>query len=136
MKDPRQLAKKDGRYAPDAFDFLFQGLDRAVKLAGHEEARAGGKHVSGLELLEGIKQQAFDLFGPLTPYVWRSWGVRTTLDWGNIVFLLVEAGLLNRQEEDSLEEFAKGFDFEEVFVTNYRPSLPRELGVQPASDEA
>lgn len=135
MKDPRKVALEDGRYSPDAFDFLFQGLDRAVKLAGREEHQGTARHVSGQELLEGMKQQAIELFGPLGAYVWRAWGIHSTRDWGNIVFLLVEAELLNRQEADRLEDFESGFDFDEVFVQGYLPSLPRELGVQSASDE-
>jgi uncharacterized repeat protein (TIGR04138 family) len=136
VKDPRKVALEDGRYSPEAFDFLFQGLDRAVKLVGREEQQGAARHVSGQELLEGMKRQALELFGPLGAYVWRAWGIHSTRDWGNIVFLLVEAELLNRQEGDRPEDFEHGFDFDEVFVRNYRPSMPRELGVQPASDES
>jgi uncharacterized repeat protein (TIGR04138 family) len=67
-------------------------------------------------------------FGPLTPAVWRAWGVRPTLDWGRIVFLLVENGLLNRQEGDTLDDFAGHFDFEQEFVQSYRVPLPDPAG--------
>jgi uncharacterized repeat protein (TIGR04138 family) len=70
-----------------------------------------------------MREHALRTFGPLAAEVWRSWGVRETLDWGRIVFLLVEAGLLNRQETDTIEDFREGFDFEEVFVRRYTPSL-------------
>ena len=68
------------------------------------------------------------LFGPLAGRVWRAWGVRDTLDWGQIVFLLVENGMLNRQDSDSVEDFRAGFDFDEVFVRQYRVSLPEPGG--------
>ncbi len=136
MKDPRKIAQEDGRYSPEAFEFLFHGLDRAVKLAGREEKQGPGRHVSGQELLQGMKEHALELFGPLAAHVWRSWGIHSTRDWGHIVFLLVDAELLNRQDGDRIEDFEHGFDFDEVFVRGYRPTLPREIGVQPASDES
>jgi uncharacterized repeat protein (TIGR04138 family) len=65
-----------------------------------------------------------ELFGPLAAHVWRSWGVHTTLDWGNMVFRMVEEEKLSRNEEDSIEDFRDGFDFDEAFVRDYRPVLP------------
>ncbi len=81
-----------------------------------------------------MRQYARDLFGPLAAQVWRSWGIQDTLDWGRIVFLLVEAGMLNRQETDTLEDFRSGFDFDEEFVRGYRPDLP-ENPLAPGSTE-
>lgn len=75
-----------------------------------------------------MRAYATQLFGPLAAAVWRSWGVRETIDWGRIVFLLVEEGMLNRQETDSIEDFRAGFDFEEVFVRQYRVPLPDQSG--------
>lgn len=127
--DPvRRLALKDGRFAPEAFVFLLESLDTAVKLAGRDAAKGSERHVSGRELLEGMKLHAIKIFGPMAAHVWRSWGVRESLDWGRIVFLLVDEGLLNRQESDSIDDFSDGFDFDEVFVKNYVPELPQELG--------
>ena len=136
MKDLRQIAREDGRYSPDAFQFLYEGLDRAVKLAGSDAEKGPGRHVSGAELLEGMRQFGLEQFGPLTPFVWRSWGIFTTRDWGNIVFLLVDAGMMKRREDDRIEDFTPGYDFDQVFVQDYKPNLPAELGVNPASDEA
>jgi uncharacterized repeat protein (TIGR04138 family) len=135
VKDPRKLAGEDGRYSPEAFEFLFAGLDQAVKLAGRDAAQGASRHVSGQELLEGMKHYARELFGPLAAYVWRSWGIRNTRDWGNIVFLLVEAELLNRQVGDTIQDFEGTLDFDEFFVTSYQPELPEELGAQPTEDD-
>jgi uncharacterized repeat protein (TIGR04138 family) len=122
----RDLALRDGRYSPEAFRFLFESLQVAVKIAGREEAKGTERHVTGQEVLAGMREHAGTLFGPLAAQVWRSWGVHDTLDWGRIVFLLVEAGLLNRQETDTIEDFRSGFDFEEAFVRGYRPRLPED----------
>lgn len=136
MSDPlRKLALKDGRYAPEAFKFLFDSLDHAVKLAGREQKEGPERHVTGQELLAGMRQHAIEQFGPLAGQVWRAWGIRDTLDWGRIVFLLVDEGLLNRQETDSIEDFRAGFDFDEAFVRAYRPQLPPELFSRSAGEE-
>ena len=119
----RELARKDGRYSPEAFRFLFDSLEVAVRLAGKEGATGTERHVTGQEVLAGMREHAERSFGPLAAEVWRSWGVRETLDWGRIVFLLVEAGLLNRQETDTIEDFRGGFDFDEAFVRGYTPPL-------------
>jgi uncharacterized repeat protein (TIGR04138 family) len=125
VDDPiRALALKDGRYSPEAFRFLFESLRVAIQLAGKDEASGTERHVTGQEVLAGMRAHAAESFGPLAAQVWRSWGVRSTLDWGRVVFLLVEAGLLSRQDSDTIEDFRHGFDFDEAFVRNYRPSLP------------
>ena len=132
VSDPlRKLALDDGRYAPEAFQFLFESLDHAVRLAGREDAEGPDRHVSGQELLAGMRQYATELFGPLAGEVWRAWGIEGSIDWGRIVFLLVDAGMLNRQENDTIEDFRDGFDFDEAFVRSYRPKLPPELFARP-----
>jgi uncharacterized repeat protein (TIGR04138 family) len=118
------LALKDGRYSPEAFRFLFEALPHAVRLAGKEKAEGTERHVTGQEVLAGMRAHAGQIFGPLAAAVWRSWGVRETLDWGRIVFLLVDNGLLNRQESDTIDDFRAGFDFDEVFVRQYEVNLP------------
>lgn len=137
MSDPlRKLALKDGRYAPDAFQFLFESLEHAVRLAGRSDAEGPERHVTGQELLEGMRVHAIELFGPLAAQVWRSWGVRETLDWGRIVFLLVDNGMLNRQDDDTIEDFRDGFDFDEVFVDGYTIELPPAVGPRGISPQA
>lgn len=136
MSDPlRKLALKDGRYAPEAFQFLYESLDHAVRLAGRETAEGVDRHVTGQELLAGMRAHALELFGPLAGHVWRAWGVRETLDWGRIVFLLVEEGLLNRQETDSLDDFRDGFDFEAAFQRGYRPEIAPDLFAPGGSED-
>lgn len=123
----RTLALRDGRYSLEAFRFLFESLERAIRLAGKEEAEGTERHLTGREVLAGMRAQGGDLFGPLAAQVWRSWGVRTTLDWGRIVFLLVDEGMLNRRDCDTIDEFRDVFDFDETFVQEYRPTVPRDL---------
>lgn len=136
MSDPlRNLALRDGRYSPEAFRFLFDSLDHAVRLAGKEQAEGAARHVTGQEVLTGMRAFAKETFGPLAAHVWRAWGVRDTMDWGRIVFLLVEEGLLKRQDGDSIEDFRQGFDFDEAFVRGYRTELPA-AGLLGTGDDA
>ena len=136
LSDPlRKISAEDGRYTPEAFQFVFESLEPAVRLAGRDGLDAKERHVSGQELLAGMRSHAMAVFGPLAGHVWRSWGVTRTLDWGEIVFVLVNAGLLNRQETDSIEDFRDGFDFDEAFVEGYELKLPAEILARPISGE-
>lgn len=136
MSNPlRELAKRGPGYAPEAYHFVLESLEHAVRLAGRGEREGAERHVSGQELLHGMREHAKQLFGPLAGEVWRRWGVYETLDWGKIVFLLVDAGLLNRQESDSLDDFRDGFDFDQAFVEEYKPTLPDEIPARPAPGE-
>lgn len=136
MSDPlRKLAASDGRYAPEAYQFVFESLEPAVLLAGRENSEGQERHVTGQELLAGMRVHASDTFGPLAGHVWRSWGLQRTVDWGEIVFVLVTAGMLNRQETDSIEDFRDGFDFDEAFVDGYELKLPAEILARPSGGQ-
>ena len=120
-----ELALSDGRYSPQAYRFLFESLDNAIRLAGKDKCEGTARHVTGREVLEGMRELAQRTLGPLAAQVWRSWGIHETLDWGRMVFLLVDAGMLNRQDSDSIEDFRDGFDFDREFVESYRVIVPK-----------
>jgi len=131
MEDPldalRPLANEDGRYSPEAFAFLFPALPTAVAIAGKDQAEGKERPVTGQQLLAGMRQFALERYGPLAGQVWRAWGVRETLDWGRIVFILVEGKYLNRQESDSIDDFRSGFDFDEAFIKGYSLTLQGDV---------
>ena len=133
MKNPNiddllePILTRDPRYTVEAYFFVRDALDHTVRQL------ATPRHISGQELLDGMRVHATRLFGPLAAQVWRTWGVRSTLDWGRIVFNLVESELLRRQDTDTIEDFRDGYDFDEVFVRAYEPKLPTELGALPRS---
>lgn len=106
----RDLVARDPRYRPDAYRFVFEALDYTLKGLG----RKGG-HVSGRQLLEGIRDFALDQFGGLAGLVFDQWGIRCTGDFGEIVFNLVEAGLMGKTESDTREDFRDVYAFDEVF---------------------
>jgi uncharacterized repeat protein (TIGR04138 family) len=108
----------EGPYSLAAYDFVLRGLDRTIRSL--PEVR----HVSGQELVHGIESFAKDEFGPMAKHVLNSWGLTRTRDFGEIVFELVEQGVLRKTDEDSIEDFADGFDFTEAFERNYYKDHP------------
>jgi uncharacterized repeat protein (TIGR04138 family) len=108
-----RLVANDPRYPRDAYVFVFQALEFVV---GRLEKR---RHVSGRELLEGIREFALERYGLMTKTVFAQWGITRTEDFGEIVFRLVGAGLLSKTEEDSIDDFGGVYDFEEAFVRDY-----------------
>ncbi len=115
----REIVERDTRYRRDAYCFVFEALDFTVKKV---VIRQG--HVSGRELLEGIRLYALDQFGGLAPLVFNTWGVTRTEDFGEIVFNLVEASLMGRTENDSKEDFANGYAFENTFTVEASSPSP------------
>ena len=117
------IAIQDGRYAPNAYRFIFDSLDYILLSLGRQHKPSGDRHISVNQLLEGVKDCALEHFGPLSRQVFEHWGVYRTEDIGEIVFNLVECGLLNKQDSDMKEDFVDGFDFRDVFEDSYTPVI-------------
>jgi uncharacterized repeat protein (TIGR04138 family) len=118
-----ELCGRDPRYAEGAYHFVIESLDFTMRKLGRDQQSGASRHVSGRELLDGIRQYAVETFGPLATAVFRSWGIRRTEDFGMLVFRLVVAGQLSRQDSDLLEDFSDGFDFDEAFIREYEVDL-------------
>ena len=99
-------------------------LDEAqlAELAG-SEAQPMSKHVSGQELCLGLRSLAVKKYGLLARTVLDGWGVKSTEDFGKIVYAMVDAGLLRTSEADSMEDFRGVYEFDEAF-----DSLPAPAG--------
>jgi uncharacterized repeat protein (TIGR04138 family) len=115
------IIEKDKRYCVDAYTFIMSALNYTVaKLDEH-------RHISGKELLHGIREYAIKQYGPMTRTVLESWGIKGTTDFGEIVFNLVEAGIIKRRPEDTKVEFIDVYDFKTAFDKPYRRSLSPKL---------
>ena len=112
------VLKKDPRYAPEAYHFVRDGLDFTVRKLKKP------RHVSGQELLDGMRELAIHEFGPVAKRVLSEWGIKECVDFGNIVFNLVNEGLLGKTDEDSIDDFATGYDFNEAFIQPFCPKEP------------
>lgn len=104
-----KVLNKDKRYDPQSYSFVMASLDFTSKRLN----RTG--HVSGEELVEGIRGYALEQFGPMARSVLEHWGIKTTNDFGEIVFNMIDAGILGKTEQDSKEEFDDRFDFKAAF---------------------
>jgi uncharacterized repeat protein (TIGR04138 family) len=81
------------------------------------------RHVTACELLEGLCRFARERFGMMAYDVLRSWGIRSGSDIGEIVFQLVEAGILSRRDEDRRDEFDLPLDLKAVLEDSYFDSV-------------
>jgi uncharacterized repeat protein (TIGR04138 family) len=117
------IVASDPRYQRDAYAFLRDALDFTTK----QQKKVKGvsvRHVTGPELLDGVRQYALKEFGPLVMTVFDSWGIHSCEDIGNMVFNLIGAGVFGKTEEDSIEDFKNVYDFEEAFMKPFAPAKP------------
>lgn len=116
-----QICEEDSRYHEDAYEFVLDALSFTQKKFKRV------KHVTGRELLEGVKELLMHRFGPMTLTVLRHWGIENTEDFGNIVFNLVQNSVLSKMESDTIEHFRDVYDLEKVFDKGYRRKLAARI---------
>jgi uncharacterized repeat protein (TIGR04138 family) len=113
----------DPRYHRDGYIFLRDALDFTTK----QQKKVKGvsvRHVTGPELLDGVRQYALKEFGPMVMTVFDSWGIHSSEDVGHMVFNLIGAGIFGKTEQDSIEDFKDVYDFGEAFVRPFAPAKP------------
>jgi uncharacterized repeat protein (TIGR04138 family) len=126
------IIAKDARFARDAYTFVREALDFTQKLAG-KETRGAIRHVSGQELLDGIRKFALGQFGPMAATVFEDWGVKSCRDFGEIVFNMVEIGLLAKTDKDTRDDFQNGYDFTDAFRKPFWPQNRGETVTKPVA---
>ena len=129
------ICKEDARFDRKAYDFVRHGLDYTVKeLKKKDSSRATRTlHVSGGELLDGLRAFALDQYGPLAKTVLNAWGVNSCADFGDIVFNLIEYNVFSKTENDRKEDFTEVFSFEDAFVKPFKPKKARPAGLSSSS---
>jgi uncharacterized repeat protein (TIGR04138 family) len=115
------IRQHDSRYGKGVYFFIRQALDYTVKAIKKKNPSLKSNHISGQDLLEGIRKYAIDQYGPMAHTLLKEWNVKKCEDFGNIVFNLVEFGVLGKTESDKQEDFEGGYDFHEAFVEPYLP---------------
>jgi uncharacterized repeat protein (TIGR04138 family) len=115
------ICSQDTRYNPEAYEFVMEAL------AFTQKKFKKPKHISGEELLAGIKALLLKKFGPMTLTLLKHWGIKATDDFGNIVYNLVENKVLAKDTQDHYDSFKNAYDFDEVFNKAYRQQLARRL---------
>ncbi len=119
------IRKESPRYDKGAYFFVKQALDHTLKSIKKDSDGRIGRHVSGQELLAGIREYALQQFGPMAFTVLERWGVRRCEDFGEIVFHLVDYQVLGKTDTDRREDFAGGYDFRAAFVGPFEPAPSR-----------
>jgi len=112
---------KDSRYKPDSYEFVMQALHFTQARLKKES------HVSGKELLEGIRDFAIEQYGPMARTVLKHWGITKTEDCGNIVFNMINEKMLSKTENDSLDDFKDVYSFDAAFGNVLRDSVIKNI---------
>jgi len=134
----RQCLAQDPRYPMEAYLLVRDALDHAQKRLALRDRRRATGHLNGPEILDGFRDLVLTQFGPLATAVLETWGLRSTLDVGHVVFNLIEADVFSKSENDRLSDFAQVFTFADAFDAPYqsrrrlsdekeRPSTPSTL---------
>ncbi len=119
-----ELVRGDPRYTYEAYEFVFAALAHTQRMLGRmppkEDAGSEEYHVSGPQLLEGIRDLALREYGFMARTVFRAWGINATADVGEIVFNLVAANLMSKTSNDSRDDFRNVYDLDRVLVADFR----------------
>lgn len=110
LKIITRLAERDRRYRKEAYLFVLAGLEFTV------EKLPEVRHLSGQELAQGIADYARAQYGYMAQTVLEYWGIKQTLDFGEIVFNLIQEGLMRKAEEDHKEDFDGVYEFNAEFA--------------------
>jgi uncharacterized repeat protein (TIGR04138 family) len=122
-----QLLKRDNRFKLDAYQFVRDALSYAHDELGMGPAESedaddpqAEAHLTGQQLCEAIRLFAIEQYGLMARLVLENWGVSRTGDFGDIVYNLIEIGLMKKSEADRREDFDGVYDFAEAFDRHFR----------------
>ncbi len=127
-----QLLKDDPRYTLDAYQFVRDALSYAQEVLGMIEKAAPSQdedpppeaHLTGQQLCEAIRQYALEQYGLMSKVVLNNWGIQSTGDFGDIVYNLIEIGLMKKSDSDRREDFDEVYDFENAFQQQFKITRP------------
>ncbi len=134
--DLKEIMDQAGGYSPACFGFIRDGLAHTVEMVHGNPAdqtmlelglSEDSRHVCGRELCIGLKDFAIDRYGMLAKSVLNRWGIHYTRDFGNIIFAMVDAGLMRTTDEDCIEDFDAVYEFDDVFADPARTARPVTL---------
>lgn len=126
QKSVQKAVMDFGPYPQEAYEFVQRGLSYTVqKIHAEQTDPDASRHVSGQQLCEGLREFAQKQWGMLARVVLSRWGITRTIDFGRIVFALIEAGQMQKTPDDTLDDFRDVYDFRTALDTGYRiPAAP------------
>ena len=115
--DLKGILDRAGPYPIEAFNFVREGLSyTSQRVHGDPESMPEfDRHVSGQQLCLGLRDYAIERYGLMAPVVLEHCKIHRTDDFGRIVFAMIDAGLMSRTDDDTMEDFRAVFDFAEAF---------------------
>lgn len=128
-----QVVAADPRYDKEAYLFLQDALDFTMKSRKKQKTDLS-RHVTGQELLDGVRQFALKEYGPMVPTVFETWGIRRCDDFGEMVYNLIRVGIFGKTDSDTIDDFRNGYDFHEAFVKPFLPEGHSGDRKQPAQE--
>lgn len=108
-----QIRLRETRFHEHAYLFVLAALEFQQ---GRMTER---RHIDGRELASAVRDLALEKFGVMARLVLEHWGVRATADVGDIVFTMVDLGLLMSQPTDSRLDFVDVYEFDQAFEQAY-----------------
>ncbi len=130
-----ELLTADSRYSREAYLFLKEALEFTIKQK-RKTRSSEERHVTPVELMDGVRLYALREYGPMVPTVFECWGVKNCGDVGEMVFNLIRFGVFGKNETDTIEDFQNGFDFQEAFVEPFLPSSKRSSSPSADADRS
>ena len=126
-----RLMQADHRYKLEAYQLVRDALAYAQDVlelgSVSQESEAGERHLTGQELCHALRLLAIEQFGFMAHTVLKSWGIHSTSDIGEIVYNMIEVGLMRKSANDRREHFNNVFDFEEAFEREFEISVPKTV---------
>jgi len=121
-----ELTRCEPRYSYEAYQFVCDAVNFTQDRLGRvidDDRLDVDQHVNGGELLRGACAFAVQEYGLMAPIVFKLWGIRTTDDFGEMVFRLIEAEKLSKSDRDDPEDFRGLFDLEQALSDEFEKGL-------------
>ncbi|MBI9016039.1 MAG: hypothetical protein JEZ07_02145 [Phycisphaerae bacterium] len=119
------IMQQDGRYPAAAAYFVQEGLQYTVEQFFPNLPAGQSQHVTGQQLCLGLHDLALHRWGLMARYALRHWNINYTRDFGEIIYILIGGGWLNKQENDGIDDFNDAYNFDESF--EYSISVPKRI---------
>ena len=116
----KKIRLTETRFSLPAYEFVRRSLDHALQRLGRADQKKPA-HVRGEELLESFRALALKDFGPMAKTVLNDWGISTCTEVGEVVFHLVQHGILGKSETDKIDDFQEIYTFREAFESPFLP---------------
>lgn len=121
----QELLAEDQRFKLEGYQFIREALQYAHEnipseaVQDPESDRPVPHHVSGQQLCESCRRYAIDQYGYLAKIVLDNWGIRSTGDFGELVYNLIRIEQMRKSDTDRREDFDDVYNFDDAFEPEF-----------------